>query len=142
MSQAIGIDITRDEITETLAFFDDWEDRYRYIIDLGKQLPPLPDALKTDDYLVRGCQSQVWIDVVEHDGKLYFNIDSDALIVRGLLALLFSAYNGRTAAEIIAFDVEAWFEKLQLLKHLSPIRGNGLRAMVAYVRDEAGKRLD
>ena len=137
MHNPFGTEITSDEISETLSFFDDWEQRYRYIIDLGKQLPEIEDSLKTESNLVRGCQSQVWIVISAQDDKLYFDVDSDAHIVRGLLALVVSAYNGRTPDEILNFDVEAWFEQLQLLKHLSPIRGNGLRAMVNRICQEA-----
>ena len=132
-----GSEITADEIVESLAFFDGWEDRYRYIIDLGKQLPSLPDELKREELLVRGCQSQVWLLASLQDGRVHLRIDSDALIVRGLIALVLAVYEARTPAEILALDIEAWFARLDLLKHLSPTRGNGLRAMVARIRDFA-----
>jgi cysteine desulfuration protein SufE len=129
-----GLDITPDDVVDTLGFFDGWEDRYRYIIDLGRQLPPLPPELKTPDRLVKGCQSQVWIDPVRRGDALYFAVESDAHIVNGLLAIILCAYNGRTPREILEFDIEAYFERLDLLQHLSPIRGNGLRSMVRRIR--------
>ena len=132
-----GTTISADDIAENLAFFDSWEDGYRYIIDLGRQLPALPDALRTDDRLVRGCQSQVWIEVTRQNGRLQLAVDSDAFIVKGLLAVVLAAYNNKTSAEILAFDVDAYFDRLGLMRHLSPIRGNGLRAMVARIREAA-----
>ena len=134
-----GTTIGTDDIIETLSFFDSWEDRYRYIIDLGRELPPMDPALHTDERLVRGCQSQVWIDVTREDGRPQLAVDSDAFIVKGLLALILAAYNNRSAEEILAFDVDGYFETLGLMQHLSPTRGNGLRAMVGRIREEAGK---
>jgi cysteine desulfuration protein SufE len=127
---ALGTDISADEVVETLGFFDSWEDRYRYIIDLGKQIQPMPDELKTDDRLIKGCQSKVWIDVNDDKGHLDFAVDSDAHIVRGLLALVLCAYNGKTPQQVLDFPIEDYFAQLDLLQHLSPIRGNGLRSMV------------
>jgi cysteine desulfuration protein SufE len=135
-----GSAITSDDIVENLAFFDSWEDRYRYIIDLGRELPALDPALHTEDRLVRGCQSQVWVDVSEQQGKLHLAVDSDAFIVKGLLAVLLAAYNQRSPAEALAFDADAYFEQLGLMQHLSPTRGNGMRAMVARIREEAAAR--
>jgi cysteine desulfuration protein SufE len=133
-----GHSITSDDILDTLGFFDSWEDRYRYIIDLGKELPPLPERLHTDDRLVRGCQSQVWIDTRVQEGRLQLAVDSDAFIVKGLLGVILAAYNNRTPEEILAFDIDAYFDRLDLLSHLSPTRGNGLRAMVSRIREIAG----
>jgi len=130
-----------EDIVETIGFFDDWEDRYRYIIDLGKELPAMPDARKREELLVRGCQSQVWLDWTEREGRIFFDVDSDALIVRGLIAIMLAAFDGRTPRAILDFDIEGYFERLDLLKHLSPTRGNGLRAMVQRVRDIAAGRL-
>lgn len=130
-----------EDIVETIGFFDDWEDRYRYIIDLGKELPALPEAQKREELLVRGCQSQVWLDWRERDGRIVFDIDSDALIVRGLIAIVLAAFDGQTPRAILDFDIEGYFEKLDLLKHLSPTRGNGLRAMVQRIRDIASAQL-
>ena len=132
---------TVEDLVETLAFFDDWEDRYRYIIDLGKELPAMPDTQKREELLVRGCQSQVWLDWRERDGRIFLEVDSDALIVRGLIAIILAAFDGRTPRAILDFDIEGYFAQLDLLKHLSPTRGNGLRAMVQRVRDIAAGRL-
>lgn len=137
MSTQFGIDVTTDDILDTLSFFDSWEDRYRYIIDLGKELPPMDDALKTDDRIVKGCQSQVWLAHEEKDGNMNFIADSDAHIVRGLLAVVLAAYNGKNCQQILDFDIEGYFERLDLIRHLSPTRGNGLRAMVGRIRDTA-----
>lgn len=129
-----GTEISPADLIDDLSFFDSWEDRYRYIIDLGKQLPPMEDTLKTEDRLIKGCQSQVWIDASSENGKLFFTVDSDAHIVRGLLALVMCAYNGSTTQHILDFDIESYFSQLDLLQHLSPIRGNGLRSMVARIQ--------
>ncbi len=136
MSQ-FGTDITADDIVETLSFFDNWEDRYKYIIDLGKELDPLDDQYKTEENFVRGCQSQVWLTHQVDNGRIYLHADSDAFIVKGLLGVVLAAYNGKTPREILDFDIEQYFEQLNLLKHLSPTRGNGLKAMVARIRDIA-----
>lgn len=129
-----GSDISSDDVVDTLGFFDSWEDRYRYIIDLGKQLPAMDEALKTEERLVKGCQSQVWINVGRDNGAMVFEVDSDAHIVRGLLALVLCAYNGKTPQQVLDVDIEHYFTQLDLLQHLSPIRGNGLRAMVSRIR--------
>lgn len=124
------------EIQETFRFFDDWEDKYRFVIDLGRELPVMSDEQRTEHNLVRGCQSQVWM-VPRHDrdsDTLHFEIDSDAHIVRGLIAIVLAVYDGRSPAWVRDFDIEELFDELDLLKHLSPTRGNGLRAMIAKVR--------
>lgn len=132
-----GIEVTTDDIVETLDFFDSWEERYKYIIDLGKELPPMAEELHTEDRLVRGCQSQVWLAQEYRDGKLFFQADSDAFIVKGLLAVVLAAFNGKTPAEIQSVDIEAYFRRLDLLQHLSSTRGNGLKAMVKRIQDIA-----
>ena len=132
-----GTRISSADIVDTLGFFDNWEDRYKYLIDLGKELPEIEASKKTEDYLIRGCQSQVWLDSLKIDQKIWFEADSDAFIVKGLLGVVLAAYNGLTADEILDFDVEAYFDQLDLLNHLSPTRGNGLRAMVKRIRDTA-----
>ena len=132
-----GTEITPEEILDTLGFFDDWEERYKYIIDLGKQLPSIDDSKKTEAFLLRGCQSQVWIDSALSNGKLFFEVDSDAHIVRGLLAVVLSAYNNKTPTEILEFDIDAFFTEVDLIKHLSATRGNGLTAMVKKIQDTA-----
>ena len=137
-----GIDVSAEDIVDTLGFFDNWEDRYKYLIDLGKELPTMPAALCTDEVLVRGCQSKVWLVDELRDGRLYFQADSDAFIVKGLLGVVLAAYNGRTPGEILAFDVDAYFAKLDLLQHLSSTRGNGLKAMVKRIQDKAARARD
>ncbi len=134
-----GSATTTDEIRDSFAFFDDWEDRYRFIIDLGRELPPMPDALKIEANIVHGCQSQVWIDHRLSDGRLYFTLDSDALIVRGLIAIVLAAFDGRSPAQILGYDIDGLFKELDLLRHLSPTRGNGLAALVGRVRDIASR---
>ena len=130
--------MTVDELLETFSFFDDWEDKYRFIIDLGKDLGGLPESDKIDDNLIRGCQSQVWLVHELRDNTLHFAMDSDAHIVRGLISIVLIALNDRSPAEILATDIEALFDELQLLSHLSATRGNGLRAMIQRIRQVAG----
>lgn len=134
-----GTEIHPEDILEALDFFDSWEDRYKYIIDLGKELPAMEPAQKTDQHLVRGCQSQVWLVATQDKDKLYFQADSDAFIVKGLLGVVLAAYNAKTAAQITAFDIDAYFEQLNLLKHLSSTRGNGLQAMVKKIQGFAAR---
>ena len=132
-----GTDITSDDIVDTLSFFDSWEDRYKHIIDLGRELPELEADQRTEDNLVRGCQSQVWLVSRREGDRLYFDADSDAFIVKGLLAVVLAAYNGKRAEDIRDFDIEGYFSSLNLLKHLSVTRGNGLRAMVQRIQASA-----
>lgn len=134
-----GIDVTADDVIDSLGFFDNWEERYKYIIDLGKELPPMDESLRTDEYIVRGCQSQVWLVDEWRESKLFFQADSDAFIVKGLLGVVLAAYNGKTPGEILGFDIDGYFERLDLLQHLSSTRGNGLKAMVKRIQDRAGR---
>ena len=136
-SNPFGNTISAEDIKETLAFFDNWEERYQYIIDLGKELPPMDDKLKTDERLVRGCQSQVWLNTLQEDDRLYFEVDSDAFIVKGLLGIILAAYNGRHPQDILDFDIEGYFGDLDLIRHLSSTRGNGLRALVKRIQTES-----
>ncbi len=130
-----------EEIISDFEFLDDWEDRYRYIIDLGRSLTPLPEAERTAANKVRGCASQVWLSthVERPDGKPRFHFigDSDALIVRGLVAIVIAVYDGKTADEILATDAEGLFAKLDLRAHLTAQRSNGLRALVDRIRADA-----
>lgn len=131
---------TFEEIAENLSFLDDWEDRYRYVIDLGKALPQLPDALRTEANRVQGCASQVWLatDIAAgNDPLVTFRGDSDALIVRGLVAVAIAITSGRPAREIATLDVIGKFDELGLKAHLSSQRSNGLRSMVARMRRDA-----
>ncbi len=131
-----------DDIIENFDYLEEWEDRYRYVIELGRGLGPLDKSAYSDQNKVRGCVSQVWlVTSVAHasDGSpiLYFTGDSDAHIVRGLVAILLALYSGQTAAEILAIDAHGLFEKLGLLAHLTPQRANGVRAMVERIKKEA-----
>ena len=134
MSSLSPPDITT--IEEDLGFFDDWEERYRYLIDLGKALPAMPDNLKTSENIVHGCTSQVWLkaDLSPATNQVELQMDSDALIVRGLLALVAAAYAGKAPEAIAAYDINALFDRLDLLSHLSMTRGNGLQAMVQRIQ--------
>lgn len=127
-----------DELIETFEMFDEWEDRYRFLIDLGKELPPFPDAARVDENKVHGCQSNVWLiaDPQQADGEktIHFLADSDAHIVRGLIAILRRVYSGQSADEISRFDIDGFFKKLGLDQHLSMGRRNGLSGMVARVK--------
>jgi len=129
-----GLNTTLDDVRETFEFLDDWEDKYRYVIDLGKKLPTLDDDLKTDAYKVRGCQSQVWVVPAIADGTFYIRGDSDAHIVRGLVALMLVVFNGLTPAEARDTDAKAILDELGLASHLSPQRANGLFAMVQRIQ--------
>lgn len=135
----LGTQISIDDVFEAFEFLGDWEERYAYIIDLGRKLPAFPDDQKTDTNYVHGCQSQVWVThfLDPSSGKLYLLIDSDAMIVRGLAAIIMIALNARTPNDLLTVDVDALFQKLDLFRHISPTRGNGLRAMVSKIRDIA-----
>jgi cysteine desulfuration protein SufE len=134
--------MTLEEITENFNFLDDWEDRYRYLIELGRTLEPLPKAAYTDSNKVLGCASQVWLETtVDNKGAdepiIHFKGDSDAHIVRGLVALALALYSGKTPSEIIATDAQALFRDLGLAAHLTPQRSNGVRSMVERIKSEA-----
>ncbi len=134
--------MTLDEIIDNFALLDEWDDRYRYVIELGRNLAPLPEQERTERNKVQGCASQVWLaTTVRPDGAqgpvLVFSGDSDAHIVRGLIAILFAMYSGKHAGEILAGDAIALFERLGLREHLTPQRSNGFRAMVERIRADA-----
>jgi cysteine desulfuration protein SufE len=131
---------TIEAIRDDFAFLDDWEDRYRYIIELGNELPPYPEAERDDTHKVPGCVSQVWLHTrcdPGADPKLTFVGDSDAHIVRGLVAILLALFSGRRASEILSTDAESALRDLGLDEHLTPQRSNGLRSMVKRIRREA-----
>jgi len=134
--------MTLDDIIADFALIDDWEERYRYVIELGRSLPELPEAARTEENRVRGCASQVWLQTnvarnAAGEPALDFRADSDAHIVRGLIAILLALYSGRTAREILATDAMAAFQKLGLIEHLTPQRSNGVRSMVERIRRDA-----
>lgn len=123
-----------EDIAETFDFLDDWEDRYRHVIDLGKAMPPLDDALKTPATKVDGCASQVWLFSTPQNGTYHFDGDSDAIIVRGLIAVLRALYNGVPLTEIASIDAHAELARLGLHDHLSQQRSNGVRAMIERIQ--------
>jgi len=137
---------TIDEITDNFALLDQWDDRYRYVIELGRTLKPLPESAHNDANKLQGCASQVWLVThVNPDGSagpiLTFDGDSDAHIVRGLIAFLFALYSGKSAREILATDALALFDRMGLRENLTPQRSNGLRSMVERIRAEAKSAL-
>ena len=130
----------QQSIADEFSFFSDWTERYQYLIDLGRKLPPFPDALKTEANKVQGCQSQVWLVAEGDRDRLEFRAISDSAIVSGLIALLLRVYSGRPAREIV--DTEPLFiEAIGLAKHLSPTRSNGLAAMLKTVKEHARRAL-
>jgi cysteine desulfuration protein SufE len=137
---------TFDEIADNFSLLDEWDDRYRYVIELGRSLPPFPDEARTEANKVLGCASQVWlIAKAQPDGAggplMTFVADSDAHIVRGLIAILLALYSGKAARDILSVDALALFDKLGLRENLTPQRSNGLRSMVERIRREANAAL-
>jgi cysteine desulfuration protein SufE len=132
-----GATITSDDIVEKMATFHGWEDRYRQVIQWGKKLPQMPEELKSEQVTVAGCESQVWLVAQQYGDVWHFCADSDARIVRGLIALVMAAFDGKTSQQIQAFDIDDYFEKIGLIAHLSPSRGNGLKAIVEQIKQLA-----
>jgi len=135
-----------DEIVDNFSALDEWDDRYRYLIELGRELPPLPETARTEGNKVQGCASQVWLDTAVHPNgangpMLAFVGDSDAHIVRGLIAILFAIYSGKSAKDILAIDAVKMFERMGLREHLTPQRSNGFRSMVERIRSDARRAL-
>ena len=128
----------KSAVVEEFSMFDEWLDKYEYLIELGKNLEVFPVELKTDSRLIKGCQSRVWLDVREEGGRLYFRADSDAIITKGIISLLIQVYNGRTAEEIRQDDF-SFVESIGLRENLSPTRANGLNSMIETIRREAEK---
>ena len=128
----------QQEIIEEFGLFDDWMDRYQYLIDLGRRLPEFPEDLRTDEHRIRGCQSQVWFVPEKRDGRLYFQAISDAAIVSGLIALLLRLYSGREPRDILDTPPD-FVEALELQSHLSPTRSNGLSSMLKAIRGFAAE---
>ena len=130
-----------DEIVDNFELIDDWEERYRYLIELGRMMPPLPDQARTDRNKVPGCASQVWLETAIAPGPrgpaLHLRGDSDAHIVRGLVALITTFYEGRPAGEVLEADAQALLGRIGLSEHLTPQRSNGVRAMVERIRSDA-----
>ncbi|HEV2623351.1 MAG TPA: SufE family protein [Frateuria sp.] len=130
----------QQEIAEEFSFFSDWSERYQYLIDLGKQLPPFPDECKTEDWRVHGCQSMVWLVPSGGADKMHFAAASDSAIVSGLIALVLRVYSDRPAAEIVATEPQ-FVQSIGLAKHLSPTRSNGLTAMLAKLKGYAAQAM-
>ncbi|MCA8888296.1 MAG: SufE family protein [Parvularculaceae bacterium] len=126
-----------DDIIADFTFLDDWDERYKYLIDLGRHLDPYPEEFRDDAHKVKGCASQVWLASAAKDGRLVLTGDSDAHIVKGLVALMIALYSGKTPAEILATDAEATLTPLDLSDHLTPQRSNGLASMVERIRATA-----
>ena len=136
MNKIKPIQDVENEIIEEFSLFDDWLDKYEYIIELGKNLTDYPEDRKTDDRLVKGCQSRVWIDFEMKDGRIFFNADSDAIITKGIISLLVRVYSGRTPEEILSSDFSI-VEQIGLKENLSPTRANGLVSMIQMIREIA-----
>ena len=137
-----SIDAALDELADEFELLGDWEERYRYVIELGKDLAPLTDAERSDENKVRGCASQVWlVTEPQADGTLKFRGDSDAHIVSGLVAIMLRLYSGRAPADIVAFDAKAALDRLGLSEALSSQRSNGLKSMVARIQRDAQEAL-
>ena len=132
----MSLEESKQSIIDDFSMFDEWLDKYEYIIELGKKLDSFPENKKTDDRLIKGCQSRVWLDWEVKDGKLYFTADSDAIITKGIISLLISVYSGRSAEEIAGDDF-SFLEKLGLKENLSPTRANGLESMVETIKRAA-----
>lgn len=129
-----------NEVIDEFSIFDDWLDKYEYLIELGKSLKEYPEDRKTDDRLVKGCQSRVWIDFSIENGRIFFNADSDAIITKGIISLLVRIYSGRTPEEILSSDFSV-VERIGLKENLSPTRANGLVSMIQMIRAIAAANL-
>ena len=130
----------QEEIVDDFSMYDEWLDKYEYLIELGKNLPPYPEEKKTDEKLIKGCQSRVWLDWQMQDGRLYFSADSDAIITKGIISLLISVYSGREPGEIASDDF-SFLNRIGLKENLSPTRANGLVSMIRTVRGAAESNL-
>ena len=133
MQENKSLQEAENEVVGTFSMYDEWLDKYEYLIDLGKNLEAYPEECKTEDKLIKGCQSRVWLDYKVQDGKIYFKADSDAIITKGIISLLISVYSGRTPEEIASSDF-GFIEKIGLKENLSPTRANGLASMIATIK--------
>lgn len=138
MEQMGTVKDREQQVIEDFAVYDDWMDKYEYIIELGKSLEPYPEEKKTEDRLIKGCQSRVWLDARKEDGKIWFSADSDAIITKGIISLLIGIYSGASAEEILASDF-SFVEKIGLSANLSPTRANGLVSMIETIRRVAAE---
>ncbi|MDD5951489.1 MAG: SufE family protein [Bacteroidales bacterium] len=126
----------QEEIVEDFSLYDEWLDKYEYLIELGKKLPAYPEEKKTEDRLIKGCQSRVWLDYSVENGRIDFSADSDAIITKGIISLLISVYSGRSAEEIAADDF-SFLDSIGLKENLSPTRANGLVSMIDTIKAAA-----
>ena len=129
---------TKQQVIDDFSLYEEWLDKYEYLIELGKALEPFPEEKKTEDRLIKGCQSRVWLDSELRDGRLYFSADSDAIITKGIISLLIGVYSGRTPEEIAADDF-GFVEAIGLRENLSPTRANGLVSMIEKIKEIAGQ---
>lgn len=133
MDKVESINEIQEDIINEFDFFDEWDEKYGYVIELGKKLPELKEEEKLPENIIKGCQSQVWMVSAFEDGKVYFKADSDAIIVKGLISLLIRVYSGHTPDEILSTDL-FFLDKIGMMKHLSPTRSNGLAAMAKQIK--------
>ena len=133
MQENKSLQEAENEVVDTFSMYDEWLDKYEYLIDLVKNLEAYPEECKTEDKLIKGCQSRVWLDYKVQDGSIYFKADSDAIITKGIISLLISVYSGRTPEEIASSDF-GFIEKIGLKENLSPTRANGLASMIATIK--------
>ena len=126
----------QQQVLDELALFQDWTERYEYVISLGKRLPPLPDAARTPEHLIKGCQSQVWLDAASDDGRIRYQADSDSLITKGMIALFVRILDGETPDDILQADM-SFIEKTGLREHLAPTRANALNLMITQMKQRA-----
>lgn len=129
-----------NEVIDEFLMFDEWLDKYEYLIELGKSLKDYPETDKTDDYLIKGCQSRVWLNYKVENGRIYFNADSDAIITKGIISLLIKIYSGRTPEEILSSDFSV-VDRIGLKENLSPTRANGLVSMIAKIKETAAENI-
>lgn len=132
----MSLEEKKQEVIDDFSMYEEWLDKYEYLIELGKALEPYPEGEKTEEKLIKGCQSRVWLDYELKDGKLYFRADSDAIITKGIISLLISVYSGRKPEEIAGDDF-GFVEQIGLRENLSPTRANGLVSMIATIRRAA-----
>lgn len=136
--QTKSLQETESDVVDEFSMFDEWLDKYEYLIELGKSLTDYPEEKKTDERLIKGCQSRVWLDYKIDGGRIFFNADSDAIITKGIISLLIRIYSGRTPEEILSSDFSV-VDKIGLKENLSPTRANGLVSMIARIREVAAE---
>lgn len=136
----MSLEEVKQSVVDDFAMFDQWLDKYEYIIDLGKKIGSFPEKDKIDENLIKGCQSRVWLTCKVEDGRLYFNADSDAIITKGIISLLIEVYSGRTAAEIAGDDF-SFIDEIGLRENLSPTRAGGLASMIDTIKETAKRNV-